>query len=269
MKVATTRLQTDERAASAAYTAENDATAAAERAATALATARDSHNAVAAELADAPDLPSATAALVQLDALDEAVRDAGTAMLQVRQIRQNAAAEASRVAQHYASAWQAVRTARDPLVALGAPELTTGTVSAAWTALTSWAAHAANTTATARDAANTDVDLLSHKRIGAAQELRDRFADLAVPLSAHDPADAAAAAIAAAVAQARAEHTQIVSRQAEAATLQRQRERQVEEQRVAAELARLLRSNNFPEWLEATALDALVEDASEKLEQLV
>ena len=113
-----------------------------------------------------------------------------------------------------------------------------------------------------------------HRRRSAHQTHRrgtgapGRFADLACPTQRDDPADTAAAAIAAAVAQARAEHTQIVSRRAEAAALQRQRERQVEEQRVAAELARLLRSNNFPEWLEATALDALVEDASEKLDQL-
>ncbi len=97
-------------------------------------------------------------------------------------------------------------------------------------------------------------------------------------LAAHDvtleaPGDggevgAAAMAVATALERARGAHARIVERRAAAARLTADRDAAVEAQQVAKMLGHLLRSDGFPRWLVASALDALVADASVSLAEL-
>jgi exonuclease SbcC len=70
------------------------------------------------------------------------------------------------------------------------------------------------------------------------------------------------------VTQARADRGRITERLEQAARLRAELAAAETEQQVAAMLGRLLRSDQFPEWLEAAALDTLVADASVRLAEL-
>ena len=79
---------------------------------------------------------------------------------------------------------------------------------------------------------------------------------------------AAATAVATALERARGAHARVVERRAAAARLTADRDAAVEAQQVAKMLGHLLRSDGFPRWLVASALDALVADASVSLAEL-
>uniref|UniRef100_UPI003B3A0754 SbcC/MukB-like Walker B domain-containing protein n=1 Tax=Nakamurella sp. TaxID=1869182 RepID=UPI003B3A0754 len=81
-------------------------------------------------------------------------------------------------------------------------------------------------------------------------------------------ADGAAPAAAAALTRAVADRTRLDERRDRATRLEGDLAAAQQEQQVARELGRLLRSNMFPEWLEAAALDTLVVDASHRLADL-
>jgi exonuclease SbcC len=78
----------------------------------------------------------------------------------------------------------------------------------------------------------------------------------------------AEAAVAAALAGARADRGRLAERRAEAAGKRAEQADAEEAQQVAKMLGGLLRSDRFPRWLVASALDALVVDASAGLAQL-
>ena len=81
-------------------------------------------------------------------------------------------------------------------------------------------------------------------------------------------AQAAPPAVATALERARGAHARVVERRAAAARLTADRDAAVEAQQVAKMLGHLLRSDGFPRWLVASALDALVADASVSLAEL-
>ena len=74
--------------------------------------------------------------------------------------------------------------------------------------------------------------------------------------------------VASAVAKAAAARDRAQERLRESEELQAQRKAADEEAEVARSLAYLMRANNFPRWLIASALDALLEDASKILLEL-
>jgi exonuclease SbcC len=76
------------------------------------------------------------------------------------------------------------------------------------------------------------------------------------------------AAVAEALAGSRGLRDRIVERRTEAGRLRAQRTEAGSAQQVARMLGNLLRSDNFPRWLVASALDVLVTDASESLSEL-
>ena len=82
------------------------------------------------------------------------------------------------------------------------------------------------------------------------------------------PAEAAVAAVAAALGRPRRPRERLVERRAEAAGKRTARAEADEAQQVARMLGGLLRSDGFPRWLVASALDALVADASASLAEL-
>ena len=81
-------------------------------------------------------------------------------------------------------------------------------------------------------------------------------------------AEAAVAAVAAALAHAEAVRDRLAERRAEAAGKRAAQAEAEERQQVARMLGGLLRSDRFPRWLVASALDALVADASAGLAEL-
>jgi exonuclease SbcC len=95
----------------------------------------------------------------------------------------------------------------------------------------------------------------------------DPGATAAAHAVAAEPA-AAAMAVATAVERARGAHARIVERRAAAAGLLADRDAATEAQQVAKMVGHLLRSDGFPRWLVASALDALVADASVSLAEL-
>ena len=101
----------------------------------------------------------------------------------------------------------------------------------------------------------------------AAKHLTDEFAALDVAVDG-DLADTAPAAAAAELAQARGDRRRIAERRAQATAVEADLAKAQEEQQVARMLGNLLRSNQFPEWLESAALDTLVIDASKRLSEL-
>ncbi|MGH3763619.1 MAG: AAA family ATPase [Pseudonocardiaceae bacterium] len=217
----------------------------------------------------APPDAEAEAALHRLDALDKAVRRTDAELRAARGARSTAEARLVAVSRDVAAAWAALHTARDPLVVLGAPAVTGDGLLAAWTALTGWA-----TAATARRDGE-----LPHAESAAAAAREDRDAAgrlLADDVAAHDvhiPTDRPMAAsvltaVAAALAASRGLRDRIVERRTEAQRLRAQRADAESAQQVARMLGNVLRSDNFPRWLVASALDVLVADASESLAEL-
>jgi exonuclease SbcC len=221
-------------------------------------------------LADAPSDAEAAAELERLGGLEEATRVADAELRAARAAQRTADTGAAVVEREVAAARGALRSARDPLVPLGAPAVQDGAdgeLLAAWTALVGWAAGEA----AARD------ERLAAARVAVteAEESRDRVERrLAEDLAGHGVVAApplsrsALPAGAAAVERARAAFDRIVERRAQAGKLLADRDEAEGAQQVAHMLGRLLRSDGFPRWLVASALDALVADASVSLAEL-
>jgi exonuclease SbcC len=204
------------------------------------------------------------------------------------------------VEREVATAWAELRAARDPLVALDAPALGDDLVGA-WAELVAWArsaaedraaqAHRATQTRASVVASRSAVirrvldDLAVHdvpwasapqRRTGGtaaaggvpADAMIGGAAGIAPAAEAEVVSGAAATAAATALERARGAHARIVERRAAAARLTADRDAAVEAQQVAKMLGHLLRSDGFPRWLVASALDALVADASVSLAEL-
>ncbi len=281
----------DRDAAEEALSAAREATAGARRAETAAvraeqeaASALDAADRRAAELTDALNgAPADAAAAAELERVAELDRQAEAADAALREARAAVAAarrEEERTGGEVTAAWDALRRARDPVGTLGAPVPGGTDLVVAWATLTTWAA--------AQVAAREDRIRAAGEAAGAARSARDELlaglrADLAaldVPpggapraaVPANVPADELArrapSAVATALAEARAERDRIAARRAEAAELVAEHATARENQQVAKMLGDQLRSDRFPRWLVASALDALVSDASESLDVL-
>ena len=249
--------------------------------------------ALRAALAGAPSAEQVDADLARLDVLEASARDADAALRAARAARTAAEEAAEAVRREVAAGWEALRAARDPLVALGAPAVAGDDLAAAWSALVTWAAEesaaraarepAAVEAATSARAAQQEV----HARLasalaaegvivgGAAGEAAagaptEGVRDAEGGSAAREPvpAEAAVAAVATALAHARAVRERLAERRAEAAGKRAAQADAEEAQQVARMLGGLLRSDKFPRWLVASALDTLVADASAGLAEL-
>jgi exonuclease SbcC len=170
--------------------------------------------------------------------------------------------------------WRELAATRDPLVAYGVPALRrerddADELLAAWRELTGWAAREAVERRRALSDADDGVALARVARDRAEQGLLEelRAADVAPapgrPLAAEAPVAAAAA-----LERARGSAARLDERRADAARLAVERDEAQSAHQVANMLARLLRSERFPRWLVASALDTLVVDASRRLSEL-
>jgi DNA repair protein SbcC/Rad50 len=220
-------------------------------------------------LRTAPPDAEAQLALRRLDALDEAVRRADPELRAARGARSAADARLAEVGHAVATAWDALHAARDPLVVLGAPAVTGEDLLAAWARLTGWAAAGI----TRRDSELADAEAAAtaagRERDAAERRLADDLAAHGVPVPTDRPLmEGVSAAVAEALTGSRARQDRIVERRDEAGRLRTHRADAESGQQVARMLGNLLRSDHFPRWLVASALDVLVADASESLSEL-
>lgn len=160
--------------------------------------------------------------------------------------------------------------ARDPLVQLGAPLHDSDDVATGWTELLGWAAQQA----THRQQQLAEALALTEQRAAdlrdSEQELSDLLTEHAVPveLGTSSLRDAAQVAVAGALADARSQQQRMAERVEQVAGLRAGIREATERSRVARLLADLMRADAFPRWLVASALDVLVADASELLDEL-
>jgi len=256
-----------EEAAGTAQRAVNAATAGAERAKAAIDTLQTRMGELTATLARAPSAEAAAAQLRRIDELAAAVRDSNTAVNVAAADRTTAAAALDTLTARVGQAWRDLRAVRDSVIGLGAPGLPEGSALAGWTTLAAWASAAARARAAALPDAQDAVTAATRHRDETAKHLTAEFAALDVAVDG-DLADTAPAAAAAELARARADRARVAERRAQAATVTADLAKAQEEQQVARMLGNLLRSNQFPEWLESAALDTLVIDASKRLFEL-
>lgn len=220
-------------------------------------------------LESAPADAEAHAALRRLDALDEAVRRADAELRSARGARSAADVQLAEVGRAVATEWDALHAARDPLVVLGAPAVTGDDLLAAWTALAGWATAAIARRDGELPDAQSAAAAAREDRDAAGRRIEDDVAAQGVHIRTDRPVAASVlAAVADALAGSRGLRDRIVERRAEADRLRAQRTEAESAQQVARMLGDLLRSNNFPRWLVASALDVLVTDASESLAEL-
>ncbi|NMH95755.1 AAA family ATPase [Pseudonocardia acidicola] len=220
-----------------------------------------------AALETAPSDAEAARELARLDTLDAAVRAADAELRAARSARSAADTALAEVNRDVTAAWDTLRAARDPLVVLGAPAATGDDLLAAWTTLADWATAAGAERAGRLPAAESAVAAARDGHDGLGRALADDLAGHDVPARA-PLGETAPAAVAEALARARAARERIAERRDEAATLRADRAEAETAQQVAKMLGNLLRSDGFPRWLVASALDVLVADASASLAEL-
>ncbi|GAA1835571.1 SMC family ATPase [Pseudonocardia ailaonensis] len=254
--------------------------------------------ALAAALAGQPDDATAAAEITRAAELAAAAQAADLAARGARDTLRDTESAARAVEAGFTAAWDVVRRTRDPLVGLGAPALAGDDLAGAWAALTTWAAESAAQRVAHRTeaaaAAAKAAELRSVLEAELAEDLTqagllDDQADSDPPAAESTPTpresalsvarntqprrvpggpESAAALVAAALQEARGALARIVERRAEVSDLITERDGAATAHQVAKLLGDQLRSNHFPRWLVASALDVLVADASESLREL-
>ncbi|WP_416972126.1 AAA family ATPase [Streptomyces sp. 4F14] len=223
-------------------------------------------------LDQAPPEDELTALFEECARLEAAVKTATADAGDTRKTAKAAAAEQAQWQDRTAKARSVLTTSRDTVAALNPPSLDTDDLDAAWAALTGWACRSVSD----RQAATARAESDAQSAHAEADQLLARLETLLRDndLDPHDlggtPGRAAQAPriVAVAAERARGQVETIQRSRAEAAVIQERIETARTKQQVAAELARLMRSNKFPQWLANSALDTLVAGASLSLRQL-
>ncbi|WP_296377903.1 SMC family ATPase [Pseudonocardia sp.] len=261
-----------ERAAADRHREETAAARAEQDAAGAVTRIDDRLTQLGAALAAAPADAEAAAELARLTELEAATRAADGELRAARVAQRAADRLVAEVGLEVTAASEALRSARDALVPLGAPAVGRRDLLAAWSALTEWAHAEADARAGRLVEAERSAEQARAARAGVEQRIVEDLATHDVALgepvgSARLPA-AVQSSVAAARERARAAQERIAERRASAGTILADRDAAESAQQVAKLLGNLLRSDGFPRWLVASALDALVADASRSLADL-
>ncbi len=258
--------------AQAAQTALTAAAVTASQAAMALQSAQSRREELAGLLANEESADAAGAELDRVKALERQGAEVNALLLQARSATGVARAAVTAATSAIGGSWERLRRLRDPLAALGAPEVAGMSLLAEWDLLTAWSADQtlARTAAidNAQDAlrdAERDAAAAAHSLTNALTEHDIEVATAAGPT---DLVTSAITAVAAAVATAEGalRHTEHRHRQSE--QMRAEAKALTETARVAHDLSNLMRANQFPRWLIASALDALLLDASRILLEL-
>jgi exonuclease SbcC len=266
--VAADDLAAAERNAEQGRTRAVDAGLAEQAAGTALATARRRHGELVTTLAGAPSADAVTEQLAKVASLEEAAKKADADLRTARAAVKQAGEAQARIAEQVDAERQKLFRARDPLVGLGAPPIDGESLLGAWTALTDWAAGQANSHRESLAVANRAESEAADALQAAERAVADDVTALEVPLDPGPVRDRVPVAVATARARAEADHTEMKRRVARVAGLHGDIAAAESEAQVARLLADLLRSDKFPRWLIAGALDTLVAEASASLLEL-
>lgn len=223
-------------------------------------------------LSEAPNVDEVRGQLDQVITLEN---DLSTASVAVQKAREETAA--ARVALNDADAavatsWQQLRRIRDPLTRFGAPEITGAQLATDWRLIANWSAAEASSRTTQIEAA----EHTSAQGYARAETARNAVinAFTAKNIAAPEASDIAAlcteaeTSAAAALATSTAAMQRAQERLHESQCLHEQMKDAEEGGRVAGELAHLMRANQFQRWLIGSALDTLLDDASEILLEL-
>ncbi|GAA0276195.1 SMC family ATPase [Cryptosporangium japonicum] len=272
--------------------AHTEATRAEQRAAAELAAADRTAEALTAQLGDSPGAEELARSLAELDALDAEARAADERLRAARTALATAQRTAREAYEQVAATVRGLTAVREPLVALGAPAIPSDDPVGGWRAFAEWAETAAADRAEQLAEAQRAVHAADRALADHEQALRGLLADAGVPVPAADTvpapdddteaptgtqartpgarplAEIAPAAVARALAEARAAEARITERRKECADLVDRRDAADTAQQVARQLGQLLRSDAFPRWLVASALDLLVAEASATLNEL-
>jgi len=228
-----------------------------------------------AELSGRLTAEQAQVQVQQCAALEAAAQAASVLLRQAREHRDEAEKIRAERDRRANSARQQLRSARDPLVRFGAPQLDDTDVAAAWQTLHSWAEEECSRRAQNRPDAEERVASAEAAQKASVDGLLAQLIEHHVDPAAHgidvspkaDPISIRQT-VAVLFERAQAETRVIVKNRQSAEALAQQIKATREEQHVAELLARLMRANNFPQWLASAALDDLVERASASLREL-
>ena len=223
-------------------------------------------------LDQAPPADTLSGLLKECARLEQAVDDAKAQVSQTNEAIKSAEAELRQWQDRTTTARAQLTKARDAVALLEPPSLDTDDLAAAWAALASWAARGAGDRQADTVRAQADAQAANNEADQLLDELEAllRDHDLEPRELGSGPGRAAQAPRMVAVAAERAEGEvrRIQRSLADAASLRGKIDAARVRQQVAAELAKLMRSNKFPQWLADSALDVLVAGASESLRRL-
>jgi exonuclease SbcC len=224
-------------------------------------------DAVSERLAGAPKADAARERLRQVAVLQRAADEADAALSTARDAAARARQRAEQVEREVGAARVELGRARDPLVRFGAPAIDDTDLAAGWAGLVGWARGQAGELARRLEVARAEEERLAAELRAAEQAVIDDLAGAEIEVGA-PVRDRAPVAVATAITAARARRDELARRLAGAEKLTGDIAAAQEQARVAKQLADLMRSNQFPRWLVASALDTLVEEASRSLLEL-
>jgi DNA repair protein SbcC/Rad50 len=219
-------------------------------------------------LADAPRDEQITEGLALRDRLEHAAADAEAALRKARAARAQGEKALADLERAEREARGQLSTARDRVVALGAPVLDEKGLLDGWTSLVNWATAQATAREQAAATAGREADTARASIGDLTRELSGELAAAGIDLPQEAVAASAAAAVTGALEGARAVTRRVAERRAQAADLTGKQRTAQEEQQVAHLLGNLLQSRQFPQWLVSEALDDLVTAASATLAAL-
>ncbi|QKV75546.1 AAA family ATPase [Amycolatopsis sp. Hca4] len=237
-------------------------------ASTGLAAARQRRAELAATLDGAPSAEVVTEQLARVAELEQTAKTADAGLRTARVAAKRATEAQAGIGAQVEAERQKLSRARDPLVGLGAPPIDGEGLLDAWTALTDWAAGQAKDHRE-RLAVATSAEGETAEALQAAERaVADDVTALGVAVPEGPVRERVPVAVAAARARAEGDHTELKRRVARVAGLHEDIAAAESEAQVARLLADLLRSDKFPRWLIAGALDTLVAEASASLLEL-
>ena len=219
-------------------------------------------------LQDAPGEKQVIEQLAVRDRLEASAADAEGQLLKARSDRAESETGLAAVERAESDARARLSAVRDQVVTLGAPALDGTGLLDGWTALATWAAGEARARDQDITAASGRAAAAQANLNGLTGRLRGDLAAAGIELASEAAAAGASSAVAGALERARAATKRVVERRAQAAELIGRQQDEQRDQQVARLLGDLLRSDRFPRWLVAEAVDVLVADASANLAAL-